>query len=151
MYLHDMKIPRGTRKRRKIVGRGRGSGHGKTSCRGQKGQMSRSGQWVVGASEGGQSRLVQRLPKVGFRPHRPVLYQVINLDRLNSFKAGTVVTADFLKSEQLISSRRKPFKILGVGEITKSITVQGGAVSKVAKEKIEKAGGKIEESKGQSN
>ena len=143
MHLHELRSPKGSKTVKRIIGRGRGSGRGKTSGRGQKGQMCRSGHWSVGPSEGGQSRLTQRLPKVGFHSHRPILYQVVNVERLNKFETGTVVDANALKSAQLVSSRRRPFKILGVGEIKKSLTIQGGTISKSAKEKIEKAGGKI--------
>lgn len=145
MQLHELKSPKGSRKRRKIVGRGKGSGHGKTSGRGENGQKSRStGRTVVGSSEGGQMPLIRRLPKVGFNSHRPILNQVVPVEKLNKFENGTVVTADFLKEQGLIKSLNKPFKILGDGEITKSLVIQAKSVSKSAQEKIIKAGGKIE-------
>ena len=144
MQLHELKSPIGSRKRRKIVGRGRGSGHGKTSCRGQKGQGARSGRGILGSLEGGQMPLIRRLPKVGFRSKRPILYQVVNLEQLNRFKDGTVVTPELLKTEGLIKSYNKPFKILGDGDIKKSLTVRTLSVSKSAQEKITKAGGKVE-------
>jgi len=144
MQLQDLKSPKGSRKTKRIVGRGRGSGRGKTSGRGEKGQRSRSGRWKVGGSEGGQMPLIRRLPKVGFRSHRPVLYQVVNVGRLEEFAAGTTINAEMLKKRGFISSINKPFKILGNGELSKSLTVQAPAISKSAKEKIEKAGGKAE-------
>ncbi|MCK5260472.1 MAG: 50S ribosomal protein L15 [Candidatus Omnitrophica bacterium] len=145
MQLQDLKSPKGSRKRRKIVGRGRGSGHGKTSGRGENGQKSRStGRTLVGSSEGGQMPLIRRLPKVGFRSHRPILNQVVPLARLNKFESGTVVNAEFLKKQGLIKSLNKPFKILGDGEITKSLVIQAKSISKTAQGKIIKAGGKIE-------
>jgi len=145
MQLHELKSPKGSRKRRKIVGRGRGSGHGKTSGRGENGQKSRStGRATVGSSEGGQMPLIRRLPKVGFRSHRPILNQVVPVGKLDQFDSGTVVNAEFLKEKGLIKSLNKPFKILGDGAITKSIVVHAESVSKTAKEKILKAGGKIE-------
>lgn len=144
MYLHDIQAPWGAKKRRKIVGRGKGSGHGKTSCRGVKGQTSRSGRWVIGPREGGQMRLIRRLPKVGFRSRRPVLNQIVSLESLKKLKEGTVVTAELLKSEGLIHSINKPFKILADGDIKKALIIQAGSISETAKDKIIKAGGKVE-------
>ena len=144
MFLHEIKSPDGSRKRRKIVGRGRGSGHGKTSCRGQKGQKSRSGRGILGQLEGGQMPLIRRLPKIGFRSKRPILYQVVNLDHLSRFKAGTLVDARTLKGKGLIKNIYRPFKILGVGELTAALTVQAYSFSKSAAEKITKAGGKTQ-------
>jgi large subunit ribosomal protein L15 len=145
MQLQDLKSPKGSRKRRKIVGRGKGSGHGKTSCRGENGQKSRStGRFLVGSSEGGQMPLIRRLPKVGFRSKRPILNQIVSLEKLNKFENGTVINSEFLKKEGLISSLHKPFKILADGEITKSLVIQAKSISKVAQDKIVKAGGKIE-------
>ena len=144
MQIHDLKSPKGSRKGKRIVGRGQGSGSGQTSGRGENGQRSRRGRWSVGGSEGGQMPLIRRLPKVGFRSHRPILNQVVNLSDLEKYEKGTVVDVDFLKKENLIGSRRKPFKILGKGEIKNALVVKGGAISTAAKEKIEKAGGTVE-------
>ncbi len=144
MHLNDIQAPWGAKKRRKIVGRGKGSGRGKTSCRGVKGQTSRSGRWVIGPREGGQMRLIRRLPKVGFRSRRPVLNQIVTLENLKKFKDGTEITAEFLKSEGLIHSINKPFKILADGDINKALVIRGGSISETAKDKIIKAGGKIE-------
>lgn len=145
MRVQDLKPPKGSRKRRKIVGRGQGSGHGKTSGRGENGQKSRStGRTLIGSSEGGQMPLIRRLPKVGFRSKRPVLNQVVHLERLNEFGDGTVVNAELLKARGFIKSLNKPFKILGGGEITKPLVVQSRSVSKTAREKIVKAGGRID-------
>ena len=145
MQLQDLKSPKGSRKRKKIVGRGKGSGIGKTSGRGQNGQKSRStGRFLVGSSEGGQMPLIRRLPKVGFRSHRPILNQVVSLDRLNQFKEGTVIDAAFLKTQGLIKSKNKPYKILGNGEIKKSLVFHTESISGSAREKILKAEGKIE-------
>ena len=146
MQLQDLKSPKGSRKRKKIVGRGRGSGFGKTSGRGENGQKSRStGRNIVASSEGGQMPLIRRLPKVGFRSKRPILNQIVSLEKLNEYKNGTVINAEFLKIQGLIKSLNKPFKILGDGEITKSLVIQAISISKTAKEKILKAGGKFEE------
>ena len=144
MYIHQLKSPEGSRKRRKIVGRGQGSGHGKTSCRGQKGQRARSGRGTIIRSEGGQMPLILRLPKVGFRSKRPILYQIVELARLTRFKEGTVIDAAFLKSHGLIKSLRKPYKILGEGDLKKPFTIRANSFSKSAEEKIVNAGGKIE-------
>lgn len=145
MQLQDLKSPKGSRKRRKIVGRGKGSGHGKTSGRGENGQKSRStGRATVGSSEGGQMPLIRRLPKVGFRSHRPILNQVVRIEKLNKFEKGTLINAEFLKVQGLIKSINKPFKILGDGEIIKSLVIQVKSISKTAQDKIIKAGGKIE-------
>ena len=145
MQLQDLKSPKGSRKRKRIVGRGDGSGHGKTSCRGQKGQNSRStGRTIVGSSEGGQVPLIRRLPKVGFRSKRPILNQVVRLGKLNRFENGTVINAELLKAHGLIKSLNKPFKILGDGDITKSLIIQVKSISQKAQNKLIKAGGKIE-------
>ncbi len=144
MYLHELKSPKGSRKRRKIVGRGQGSGHGKTSCRGQKGQMARSGRAIILGLEGGQMPLIRRLPKVGFRRKNPLVYQIVKLSSLNRLKEGTTIDAEFLKSQGLIKNIYKPYKILGDGEITKPLVIRASSFSKSAEDKILKAGGKAE-------
>ena len=144
MYLHELKSPKGSRKRRKIVGRGQGSGHGKTSCRGQTGQLSRSGRAVILGSEGGQMPLIRRLPKVGFRRKNPLVYQIVKLSSLNTLNEGTTIDAEFLKSKGLIKNIYKPYKILGDGEMNKSLVIRASSFSKSAEEKILKAGGKVE-------
>ncbi|MCA9400608.1 MAG: 50S ribosomal protein L15 [Candidatus Omnitrophica bacterium] len=144
MHLHELRSPKGARKRKRIVGRGKGSGAGKTAGRGENGQRSRSGRWVVGPHEGGQMRLIRRLPKMGFRSHRPILYQIVNLESLNKFEDNTEVNAETLKAKGLISSLQKPFKILGDGGIKKALKLKVQAISKPAQLKIEKAGGSVE-------
>lgn len=144
MYIHELKSPRGSRKRRKIVGRGPGSGHGKTSGRGQKGQRARSGRGIIIGSEGGQMPLIRRIPKVGFRTKSPTFYQVVKLSRLSKFKEGTVVNAELLKANGIIERLSRPYKILNVGELKKALTVHANSFSKAAEEKIVKAGGKAE-------
>ena len=144
MHLHELKSPVGSRKRKKLLGRGAGSGHGRTSGRGQKGQNSRSsGRKLVGTSEGGQMPLAKRLPKVGFRSKRPILNQVVDLKQLDQLENGAVINVAFLKSQGLIESIHKPFKILGDGELKKSVVIEEGSVSRTAREKILKAGGKV--------
>jgi large subunit ribosomal protein L15 len=144
MFLHELKAPKGSNKKRKIVGRGRGSGHGKRAGRGQTGQDSRAGRGILNSLEGGQMHLIRRLPKVGFNSKWPTRYQIINLDDLNRFKDGSVVDAAALKAEGLVKSVRRPVKILSNGDISKRLTVQAQGFSKTAQEKIAKAGGKAE-------
>ena len=144
MFLHELSSPKGSRKKRKIVGRGKGSGHGKTSGKGHKGQKARAGRGILLGLEGGQVPLIRRLPKFGFRSKSPILNQVVNVESLNKFANGAVITAESLKNEGLIASLNKPFKILGDGNVTKSVVVKEGSVSKTALDKIVKAGGKIE-------
>ncbi len=142
--LHMLKSPKGSRRRKFIKGRGPASGLGKQSGRGDKGQRSRSGRGIILGSEGGQMALIRRIPKVGFHTLNPKIYQVVQLDSLNKFDANTVVDADKLKAAQLISSRRRIYKILSRGEIKKALTVKAYAFSADAAEKIKKAGGTIE-------
>ena len=154
MQVHDIKAPRGSNKRRKIVGRGRGSGLGKTSGRGHKGQRAREGRNIYTASEGGQQRLLRRLPKVGFNPHLPSIFQIVNVSELNKFTKDSTVTVQTLKEKKLIGSINKPVKILGHGELKKALTIQIEKISQSAQEKITSAGGTIEapkheKSKGQ--
>ncbi len=144
MFVHELKSPKGARKRRKIVGRGRGSGHGKTSGRGQTGQDSRAGRGILFSLEGGQMHLIRRLPKVGFNSRRPKVYQIVPLSELNAFKDGAMVNVQALKDQRLIKSIRRPVKILNNGDIKKRLTVQVQGFSKAAQEKIVKAGGKAE-------
>lgn len=148
MLIQELKSPRGSRKRKKIVGRGPGSGLGKTSGRGENGQKSKCpGNPLSGGSEGGQMPLIRRLPKVGFRAHRPIFNQIVNVSDLNKFEKDATVNGETLKAAGLIKSLNKPFKILGNGELKKSLTVQVKSISKSAAEKIKKAGGKIEAEK----
>ena len=145
MQAHQIPQPKGSRKRRKIVGRGRGSGSGKTSGRGHgRNQGSRSGRGIIPQLEGGQMPLLRRTPKIGFRRKHPLLYQEVSLADLSKFKTGAVVDALGLRQKGLIENPYKPFKILGGGEIKLALTVQAYAFSKAAEEKITKAGGKAE-------
>ncbi len=143
MQLHQVRTPVGSNKRKKIVGRGRGTGHGKRSGRGQTGQNSRSGRGVLLSSEGGQMSLLRRLPKVGFNSKWPAQFQIVNLEDLNRFKDGAVVDLESLKGVRLIKNTRVPVKILSDGTITKKLTVHAHRFSKAAEEKISKAGGKV--------
>ena len=145
MRLHDLKPAPGAIKRAKRVGRGPGSGHGKTSCRGQKGQRSRSGGGVPPWFEGGQTPIHRRLPKRGFKNPNRVEYAVVNLGRLDAlFDAGAEVTPEVLMERGVIKKLLNGLKVLGDGELTKPLKVKAHAFSASAREKIEAAGGTAE-------
>lgn len=145
MQAHQIPSPKGSRKRRWIVGRGKGSGSGKTSGRGHgRNQGSRSGRGIIPQLEGGQMPLLRRTPKIGFRRKDPLVYQEVDLTALSKFKSGAVVDALGLRQKGLIENPYKPFKILGDGEMKHALTVRAYAFSKSAEEKITKAGGKAE-------
>ncbi|RUM88435.1 MAG: 50S ribosomal protein L15 [Thermodesulfatator sp.] len=135
----------GSKHREKRVGRGPGSGHGKTSCRGQKGQRARSGGGVPPWFEGGQMPLLRRLPKRGFKNPFRVEYKVVNVREIaQRFAQGAVVDPEALREAGLVKGRRVRVKLLGEGEIDFAVTVRVHAVSKSAREKIERAGGRVE-------
>ncbi|MCI8458601.1 MAG: 50S ribosomal protein L15 [Clostridia bacterium] len=145
MKMHDLSPAAGARKAPKRLGRGIGSGTGKTSGKGHKGQWARSGGGVRPGFEGGQMPLARRLPKTGFDNRYKKVYSIVNLDDLNKFDDGAVVNAEALKAAGILS-KIEPYglKVLGDGELTKKVTVQAKKFSKSATEKIEKAGGKAE-------
>lgn len=145
MNLSQLKPAEGSRKTRRRVGRGHGSGSGKTSGRGHDGQNSRSGGGVRPGFEGGQTPLYRRLPKRGFTNRNSLRIIGINVSSLERFEDGSIVTVESLMDAGIVSNPRDGVKILGTGELTKSLTVQVNAFSKTAKEKIEAAGGKAEE------
>src|SRR5215470_11695435 len=146
MKLEDLRPAAGAKKRRKRIGRGPGSGHGKTATKGSKGHKARSGGGKHGGFEGGQMPLYRRIPKRGFLPHggkHP--YAVVNLKSLAAFAANAVVDADGLVQAGLIkNSDRERVKILGDGELPHALTVKVHAVSASAREKIEAKGGRVE-------
>ncbi len=145
MKLHSLQPAPGATKTRKRVGRGVGSGLGKTSGRGQKGQNSRSGGGVRPGFEDGQSPLFRRLPKRGFSNARfKTTYAVINLSDLDKFEDGATVTPELLKEMGLIKQSLDGIKVLGNGTLTKKLNVKAHKFSSVAKEQIEKLGGKAE-------
>lgn len=144
MKLHELKPVEGSRKAQKRVGRGTGSGLGKTAGKGQKGQNSRSGGGVKPGFEGGQMPLYRRLPKRGFTNIFAKQIVEVNVERLNIFENGTEVTEALLKERGVVSKTLDGVKILGNGELTKSLTVKVSRFSKSAQEKIEAAGGKVE-------
>jgi large subunit ribosomal protein L15 len=139
--LHDLSPSAGSHRNRKRVGRGSGSGLGKTAGRGQKGQKARTGGKVHIHFEGGQMPLHRRIPKRGFNNMNRIEYQVVNLRDLDAFEGQ--VTVEALKGAGLIGHLRRPVKVLGQGEVTKALRVEAHAFSKSAKEKIEAAGGSV--------
>ncbi len=144
MRIHDLSPQEGARKNRKRVGRGVGSGHGRTSCRGHKGQKARSGGTIVPGFEGGQMPLQRRLPKRGFTNIFREEAAVVNLKDLNRFESSAVVDLQALKSVGLVRKAEGAVKILGKGTLDRPLTVKVNRISKSAKEKIESAGGKVE-------
>ena len=144
MKLHELKPAAGSRKERNRVGRGTGSGNGKTSGKGHKGQNARSGGGVRLGFEGGQTPLFRRLPKRGFTNINRKEYAIVNLDALNRFEDGTEVTPELLLETGVISRLKSGVKILGKGQIEKKLTVKAHKFSSSAKEAIEAAGGKTE-------
>ena len=143
--LHTLRPSAGAVKPRKRVGRGPGSGHGKTASRGHKGLKSRSGGKPASGFEGGQMPLQRRLPKRGFTNIFKIVYQVVNIKDLQDFEGHTVVTRELLQRTGRVKSAAKPIKILGDGELTVPLTVQADKFSEVAKQKIVAAGGTAEE------
>lgn len=143
MKLADLAPYPGSRKKRKRVGRGPGSGHGKTSCRGHKGQKARSGGGVKPGFEGGQMPLQRRLPKRGFTNIFQKQYAIVNISTLDKL-SETNITPDVLVSEGIVKDMKDGIKILGYGEVTKAITVKAHAFSASAKDKITKAQGSVE-------
>ncbi|MBQ4061804.1 MAG: 50S ribosomal protein L15 [Clostridia bacterium] len=144
MKLHELQPAEGSVKKRKRVGRGTGSGTGKTSARGQKGQKSRSGGGVRPGFEGGQMPLSRRLPKRGFTNIFAKHYATINIGDLEAFEDGTEINAEFLKEVGFIKKTMDGLKVLGEGELTKKLTVKAAKFTKTAEEKITQAGGTIE-------
>lgn len=144
MRLDELQPAEGSKFKVKRVGRGIGSGTGKTSGKGHKGQNARSGGGVRPGFEGGQMPLYRRLPKRGFKNIFAKQYVTINVEQLEKFDNGTTVTPELLKETGVVSKVLDGIKILGRGELTKSLTVQAAKFTQSAAEKIEKAGGKAE-------
>jgi large subunit ribosomal protein L15 len=144
MRLDDLKPANGSSKKRKRVGRGDGSGHGKTSCRGHKGQGARSGGNVQPGFEGGQMPLQRRLPKRGFHNPFRIEMSVVNLNQLELLPAGSEVTPESLSQQGWVTGKNRKIKILADGALSKALTVKAHGFSAKAKEKIEAAGGKAE-------
>ena len=142
MNLSNLRAPRKANENKKRVGRGMGSGMGKTSTRGHKGQGSRSGSSLMRGFEGGQMPLHRRLPKRGFTNIFKTEYEVVNLERLAKLNESEI-TPDVLRKAGVVTSKNTLVKVLGQGELSKALTVHAHKFSKSAQEKIEKAGGKV--------
>ncbi len=144
MRLNDLSPMKGSIKKKKTVGRGPASGHGKTACRGHKGQKCRSGGRIRPGFEGGQMPMQRRLPKRGFRNIFKKEYDLINIRDLNVFDSGTNLDAGVLKDAGIIKGTKDGVKLLGLGEISHPLKIRIDRASKKAKEKVEAAGGKVE-------
>lgn len=144
MKLHELRPAPGAKKRETRVGRGIGSGIGKTSGRGHKGQKARSGGGKGPGFEGGQTPLYRRLPKRGFKNIFKVEYTVVNVGALNGFQDGATVTPESLSEAGIISGLKQPIKILGDGKLEKKLVVKAHKFSRSAVESIEELGGKAE-------
>ena len=145
MKLHELSPAAGSTKERKRIGRGAGSGQGKTAGKGHKGQKARAGRGMRAGFEGGQMPLQRRVPKRGFNNIFRTEMAIVNVAALEAnYEAGAVVTIDSLIEKGLVKKVLDGVKVLGYGEITKALTVQANAISESAKQKIEAAGGKIE-------
>ena len=144
MKLHELKYTEGARRDKKRIGRGQGSGNGKTSGKGNKGQNARSGGGVRLGFEGGQTPLFRRIPKRGFTNFTRKEYAIVNVEALNRFEKGTEVTPEMLIEAGLVTKELNGIKILGEGELNVALTVKANKFSKSAVEAIEKAGGKTE-------
>lgn len=144
LKLHELKSPSGANKRTKRIGRGIGSGHGKTSTKGHKGQKARSGGGVRLGFEGGQMPLQRRIPKRGFTNIFKTRYAIINVKDLNVFNDGTEVTPELLKECGIIKNMYDGIKILGDGVLERKLTLKVHKVSRQAAEKVTALGGKVE-------
>ncbi|MGQ0504477.1 MAG: 50S ribosomal protein L15 [Myxococcaceae bacterium] len=144
MTLNTLKAPRKSRHRKKRVGRGQGSGLGKTAGRGGKGQKARSGNMHFEGFEGGQSPLQRRLPKFGFTSPNRTVFAPVNLSSLEKFSAGAVVDEASLREKGIVKGRWDGVKVLGSGKLSKKLTVKAHRFSAGAKDALEKAGGTVE-------
>ncbi len=146
MMEHQLTPPKGARRARKRIGRGNAAGGGTYAGRGLKGQKSRSGFGLIPGFEGGQLRLIKGLPMTrGFNNKFKTYYSLIKLEDLDQFAAGERITPDSLQARGLLRNQRSPIKILGNGEVSKSLTVAAHKFTQSAREKIETAGGTVEE------
>ncbi|MEI6702480.1 MAG: 50S ribosomal protein L15 [Deltaproteobacteria bacterium] len=145
MELNNLKPALGSTKNRKRIGRGAGSGHGKTATKGHKGQKARSGGSIKAGFEGGQMPLQRRLPKRGFIPLDRIEYSIVNISQLDVFDAGTAIDGEALAIKGLIKNSCAAVKILGNGDVVKAFKVSATKFSQSAKDKIAAAGGSVEE------
>lgn len=144
MNLSDLRPALGSTKTRKRIGRGHGSGTGKTAGKGHKGQNARSGGGVKAGFEGGQMPLQRRLPKRGFSPLQKKVYALVNVSQLEGFESGSTVDATALINAGIIKTVADGIKVLGDGELTRPLTIKAHKFSKSAQAKIEEAGGTVE-------
>ena len=144
MKLEELRPPEGSTKKRKRVGRGIGSGHGKTACKGAKGQKARSGGGIKAGFEGGQMPLQRRLPKRGFRSPFKKRFALVHLKDLNRFPKDTLVEPDLLLEAGLIRDKKEPIKLLSDGELQHPLTIRVHQASKAALQKVEAASGRVE-------
>ena len=144
MNLHDLAPAKGAKKRRKRIGRGPGSGHGKTATKGHKGLLARSGGGKRPGFEGGQMPLFRRLPKFGFTNPSRTEYAIVNIKSFETWTGAEVITPDLMVDAGLVKRKKLPIKILGNGELKKSLVIQAHKFSKSAEAKIQSAGGRVE-------
>ncbi|MFZ1803518.1 MAG: 50S ribosomal protein L15 [Nitrospira sp. CG24B] len=144
MKLHDLAPAKGAKKRRKRIGRGPGSGHGKTATKGHKGIQARSGGGKRPGFEGGQMPLVRRLPKFGFTNPSRTEYSIVNIKSFEQWVGNETVTPQAMVDAGLVKRKKLPIKILGNGELKKALVVQAHKFSKSAESKIQAAGGRVE-------
>ena len=144
MNLHDLTPAKGAKKRRKRIGRGPGSGHGKTATKGHKGLLARSGGGKRPGFEGGQMPLIRRLPKFGFVNNFRTEYSIVNVSSFQDWNGSGTITPQAMVDAGLVKRKTLPIKILGNGELTKSLVIQANKFSKSAEAKIQSAGGRVE-------
>ena len=144
MKLEELKPPEGSRRKRKRVGRGIGSGHGKTACKGAKGQKARTGGGIKAGFEGGQMPLQRRLPKRGFRPPFKKRFVILHVKDLNRFPKDTVVEPDLLFQSGLLRKKGEAVKLLSDGDLQHPLTIRVHQASKAALQKVEAASGRVE-------
>ncbi|RNC69350.1 MAG: 50S ribosomal protein L15 [Desulfuromonadales bacterium] len=145
MELNSLKPAIGATKNKKRIGRGTGSGHGKTATKGHKGQKARSGGSIKAGFEGGQMPMQRRLPKRGFTPLTRKEFAIVNVGQLEAFENGGIIDVEALTKAGLIGEIKDGLKVLADGELTRSLTIKAHKFSAKAKEKIEAAGGTAEE------
>ena len=144
MNLHELRPAKGAKKQRKRIGRGPGSGHGKTATKGHKGLLARSGGGKRAGFEGGQMPLIRRVPKFGFANPFRTEYAIVNVKSLESWGGSETVTPQAMVEAGLVKRKTLPIKILGNGELKRSLVVQAHKFSKSAESKIQAAGGRVE-------
>ena len=144
MNLHDLTPASGAKKRRKRIGRGPGSGHGKTATKGHKGLLARSGGGKRPGFEGGQMPLIRRLPKFGFTNPFRMEYAIVNVKNFEKWTGDKTITPQAMVDAGLVKRKKLPIKILGNGELKKSLVIQAHKFSKSSKMKIQAAGGRVE-------